>query len=29
MSLIRSEFAPLSRVTVRDGFWSRYQDIAK
>ena len=29
MRLVTNEFAPLSSVKIRDGFWSRYQDIAK
>ena len=29
MSFITNEFAPLGSVKIRDGFWSRYQDIAK
>jgi len=29
MRLVTNEFAPLSSVKIHDGFWSRYQDIAK
>ena len=29
MRLVTNEFAPLKKVRVKDGFWSRYQDIAK
>ncbi len=29
MRLVTNEFAPLKNVRVKDGFWSRYQDIAK
>jgi len=28
MRLVTNEFAPLKKVRVTDGFWSRYQDIA-
>ena len=29
MRLASNEFLPLGSVKIKDGFWSRYQDIAK
>ncbi|MBE6725996.1 MAG: glycoside hydrolase family 127 protein [Ruminococcaceae bacterium] len=29
MRLVTNEFAPLKQVSVKDGFWSRYQEIAR